>query len=80
MTNNLSRRLSEHYSNKGNPSTFAGKYHCYNLIYYEVFQSVWMAIAREKEIKGWVRRKKENLIHDFNPEWEFFDLRFVDWL
>ena len=46
VTNNLEQRLNEHYSNKGNPKTFAGEYYCYNLIYYEEFQYVRDAIAR----------------------------------
>lgn len=35
MTNDLERRLIEHRQNKGKPETFAGRYYCYNLIYYE---------------------------------------------
>lgn len=58
MTNNLGRRLEEHYANRGNSKTFAGKYYCYGLIYYEEFQYVTDAIAREKELKGWGRKKK----------------------
>src|SRR3979409_1680625 len=36
VTNNLGIRLMEHYANRGNTKTFAGKYYCYNLIYYEI--------------------------------------------
>jgi putative endonuclease len=39
-------------------------------MYYEEFQYVLDAIAREKEIKGWRRSKKAALINDFNPEWQ----------
>ena len=48
VTNNLEARLAEHYFNRGKPKTFTGKYYCYNLIYYEEFQYVNAAIAREK--------------------------------
>lgn len=62
VTNDLKRRLFEHYENKGNKETFAGKYNCYHLVYYEHFVSVNEAIKREKELKGWSRKKKEALI------------------
>jgi len=71
VTNNLDRRISEHYENRGNPETFAGKHYCYNLIYYEHFSHINQAIEREKEIKKWRREKKEALIKSFNPEWKF---------
>lgn len=73
VTNNLQARVIEHWENKGKPETFAGKYFCYNLIYYEVFQYVHDAIAREKEIKKWNRQKKESLIATKNPEWVFLN-------
>lgn len=73
MTNDLERRLEEHGANAGNPITFAGKYHCNNLVYYERFTYVEHAIAREKEIKKWSRRKKEALISAFNPKWRFLN-------
>ena len=50
VTNCLDSRLAVHYFNKGNPKTFAGKFYCYNLIYYEEFQFVNDAIAREKAL------------------------------
>ena len=70
MTNNLQQRIIEHYLNRGKPNTHAGKYYCYNLIFFEVFQYVNTAIAREKEIKKWRREKKETLIASFNSEWK----------
>ena len=73
VTNNLEQRLAEHYSNKGQKKTFAGKYYCYNLVYFEEFQYIYDAIAREKEIKGWSRIKKENLIKMKNPDWAFLN-------
>lgn len=46
------------------------KYNVYKLVYYEVFEGIVEAIAREKQIKGWVRSKKIALIEGFNPEWK----------
>src|SRR5664279_750772 len=77
ITNNLSRRLAEHWHNRGKDETFAGKYYCYNLIYYESFQNVKDAIAREKEIKGWRRQKKLDLIKTLNPQWTFMNVETV---
>jgi putative endonuclease len=69
VTNNLPQRLIEHWTNRGQPKTFAGKYFCYLLIYFEDFQYIHDAIAREKEIKGWSRKKKAELIKTMNPLW-----------
>lgn len=73
VTNNLLRRLLEHRENRGNESTFAGKYYCNKLVYYEHFVQVEHAIAREKQIKNWRREKKVKLIESMNPDWEFYD-------
>jgi putative endonuclease len=73
ITNDLVQRLVEHYNNRGSDKTFAGKYFCYNLIFYEDFKYVNDAIAREKEIKGWRREKKLDLIKRFNPSWTFLN-------
>lgn len=76
VTNDLSLRLIEHWVNRGNPKTFAGKYYCYNLIFYEEFRYINDAIAREKEIKGWRRQKKFDLIKTTNPDWTFLNPEF----
>jgi putative endonuclease len=73
VTNNLSQRLIEHWLNRGNPATFAGKYYCYNLIYFEEFRYIYNAIAREKEIKGWGKEKKLILISTKNPDCFFLN-------
>ncbi len=74
VTNDLERRLQEHLEdNMNGRKTFAGKYFCYNLIYYEWYQNIHEAIQREKEIKGWTRAKKEKLINSFNPGWRFLN-------
>lgn len=67
MTNNLERRIKEHYRNRGNPNTFAGKYFCYKLIYNEIFSTPLEAIHREKEIKKLNRTEKFDLIKSKNP-------------
>jgi putative endonuclease len=73
VTNDLARRLAQHWRNRGSEETFAGKYYCYNLIYYEHFLDIRQAIAREKEIKRWRREKKIELIRTMNPAWSFLN-------
>jgi putative endonuclease len=67
ITNDLGQRLIEHYLDRGNSESFAGRYYAYLLIYWERHQYVDLAIKREKEIKGWSRAKKLALIHKENP-------------
>ena len=73
VTNDLPTRLAQHFENRNKPETFAGKYHCYNLIYWERFQYINHAIEREKELKKWNRSKKIFLIEEFNPEWKYLN-------
>jgi putative endonuclease len=73
VTNDLSIRMNQHYENRGSNESFAGKYYCYNLIYWERFQYIQHAIEREKEIKKWNRQKKEALINSLNPKWDFLN-------
>ena len=73
VTNNLEQRIIEHYLDKGNTKTLAGKYNCFFLVYYECTQYINNAIAREKEIKGWNRKKKDELIKAFNPSLKFLN-------
>ncbi len=68
VTNNLARRLEEHCENRGNKKTFAGKYHCYNLVCCEVHKSIEEAINREKEIKKWRREKRKSLSKSKIPD------------
>lgn len=79
VTNDLPQRLIEHFLNKGTKKTFTGRYNCYNLLYYENFQFIEDAIAREKELKGWSRKKKEVLIATINPDWEFLNPKIMGW-
>jgi putative endonuclease len=73
MTNDLEQRIAEHYIDRIEKKTFAGKYNCHFLVFYETYRYVNEAIAREKEIKGWLRVKKAKLISDFNPQWKFLN-------
>ena|SRR6266498_2654773 len=77
VTNNLAQRIVEHYLDKGNIKTFTGKYDAFYLLYYECTQYINNAIAREKEIKGWNRKKKEELINSFNPQWKFLNCELL---
>jgi putative endonuclease len=73
ITNNLKRRLTEHYENKGKIGTFAGEYFCYKLLYWERFTNPKAAILRETQLKNWNRKKKEKLIALMNPDWNFLN-------
>ena len=73
VTNDLKRRLFEHQENKEKSNTFTGKYYCYKLIYFEHFSNIEQAIDREKQIKNWTRKKKENIINLKNPNWNFLN-------
>jgi putative endonuclease len=74
VTNDLKRRLFEHESDVNTVKKhFTGKYNVCFLIYYERFQYIEHAIEREKQIKGWLRSRKEQLISEFNPEWRFLN-------
>jgi putative endonuclease len=74
LTNNLRRRLSEHQNDAlTTKSHFTGKYNVTNLVYWEHHKYINQAIAREKELKGWLRRKKEELIYQFNPQWRILN-------
>lgn len=74
VTNNLQRRVFEHKNkiHKG----FTARYNVNKLVYYEHTNDIREAIAREKQIKGWLRIKKIKLIESMNPDWK--DL-FEEW-
>ena len=74
VTNDLTRRLFEHSEGRGNVEKFTGKYQADLLIYFELCADAPQAIAREKQLKGWTRAKKEALINGFNPDWKEIDL------
>ncbi|MBI5037555.1 MAG: GIY-YIG nuclease family protein [Candidatus Kerfeldbacteria bacterium] len=68
VTNDLSSRVLQH--KRREVSGFTQRYHVTKLIYYEEFQYVYDAIEREKQLKGWLRRKKDELIASMNPRWK----------
>jgi putative endonuclease len=68
VTNNLEKRIYEH-KNESVPG-FTRKYKIKKLVYFESTQDVTSAIAREKQIKGWLRSKKIALIEKANPDWK----------
>jgi putative endonuclease len=67
VTNNLERRVYEH-KHKLIPG-FTSRYNIGKLVYYEDTPDILSAIAREKQIKGWLRKKKVSLIESVNPGW-----------
>ena len=68
VTNDLIKRVYEH-KNHLIPDSFTDKYNCGTCIYYEKFNDINQAIEREKQLKKWSRKKKENLINSINPGW-----------
>ena len=69
VTNNLIRRVYEHkqHFDKG---SFTARYNIENLVYYETSIDIESAIQREKQIKGWNRKRKNKLVESKNPGWE----------
>ena len=72
VTNNLKRRLYEHQHQL--VEGFTKKYNVHKLIYFETTTDVKSAITREKQIKGWMREKKNALVNSSNPDWHDLSL------
>src|SRR5216117_1557955 len=68
VTNDLVRRVEEH--KRGLTAGFTSRYRVSRLVYFEQFGDVRDTIAREKQLKGWVRARKMRLIEQKNPTWE----------
>lgn len=68
VSNNLTRRISEHKQNL--IDGFTKQYGCHKLVYYEYNNDVNVAIAREKQLKRWRREKKVALINSINADWK----------
>jgi putative endonuclease len=68
VTSNLKERTEQH-KHKKHPDSFSAKYNLSKLVYYELFDTIGEAIAKEKIIKGGSRRRKLDLINSINPEW-----------
>ncbi len=68
VTSDLKRRVYEH--KEKSVEGFTKKYNINKLVYFEIFQDAYGAIAREKQIKGGSRLKKMSLVRSLNPSWE----------
>ncbi|MPM29202.1 hypothetical protein SDC9_75742 [bioreactor metagenome] len=67
VTNSLERRLYEHKNKLADG--FTKKYNVYKLVWFECATDVRAAIEREKQIKGLIRKKKNNMVESMNPGW-----------
>ena len=72
VTNDLVRRISEHKS--GRIEGFTKRYNVHKLVYYEYYGDINAAIAREKQLKGWTRAKKNALVQSENPCWRELEI------
>ena len=69
VTKDLARRVYEHRHHV-EPDSFTARHHIDKLVYYEYTNDVTAAIEREKQIKGWNRKRKNKLVEIMNPKWE----------
>ena len=67
VTSDLIRRIYEHKNKL--VQGFTQKYNVDRLVYYEVSANIVVAIEREKQVKAWSRKKKDDLVNTLNPEW-----------
>ncbi len=68
VTSDLTKRIWQHKNSV--IDGFTAKYKVNILVYYEIYDEIINAIQREKQIKGWSRKKKLQLIEEKNPKWE----------
>ena len=68
VTNDVVRRVYEHKRNC-DPNSFTAKYAVHKLVYYECTSSRYAAISREKQIKSWTRKRKNDVVESMNPKW-----------
>ena len=76
VTSDLIRRLYEH--KHGLIEGFTKKYNLKRLAYFETYESIEAAIAREKQLKAWRRDWKIDLVNATNPEWEDLSVSLMD--
>ena len=76
VTNDLRRRLYEHKNRQ--IEGFTKKYHVHKLVYFEEYSDVNDAIAREKQLKRWIRAKKNSLVETRNPTWDDLGEGFIE--
>ena len=69
VTNDLVRRVYEH-KNHLDRGSFTAQYNVEKLVYYEITSDIEVAIEREKQIKGWNRKRKNKLVESKNPNWD----------
>ena len=74
VTNDLNRRMYEYRAGNGGASKFTGRYQADLLVYFELAPDATQAVAREKQLEGWTRAKKDALINTLNPDWTDIDL------
>jgi len=67
FSSNLNERMNQHIN--GTYDGFTKKYKIHNLVYYETYDDVNIAIKREKQLKKWNRKWKIRLIEETNPDW-----------
>ena len=67
VTSNLKQRIWQHKQHV--IAGFTQKYDVVQLVFYEIYEDIYSAISREKQIKKWHRAWKLNLIEEFNPDW-----------
>ena len=77
VTNDLVRRLYEH-KNKVHPDSFTAKYNVAKLVYFAETPDARSAIEREKQIKSWNRKRKNNLVETKNPSWQDLSDQIMD--
>jgi putative endonuclease len=68
VTNSIVRRVREHKDHTF--EGFTAKYNVDRLVWYETYPYIRTAIAREKQLKGWLRVKKIQLVEQMNPTWQ----------
>jgi len=71
VTSSLKQRLIEHVT--GKRGGYTQRYQCHYLLYFEEFKYIDKAIKREKELKGWSKKKKFALIQTKNPQLKFLN-------
>ena len=69
MTGKGETRFGEHRE-RLSPNSFTARYHITKVVYAEAFPTAFDAATAEKEIKGWTRKKKIDLVNSINPEWK----------
>src|SRR5690606_38696590 len=79
ITNDLQARLYQHNNPDDHNNSFTAKYNVCYLVYWERHEFIDHAIEREKQIKKWNRKKKEDLIAGINPSWEFLNDEVEEW-